>query len=212
MFWHVREAAETIVASDPRHSCRHEASLKTLVVLVMLLSSVVGVVVEAQYPRRRRSPRSFVNPDSELALRQLFPTAVAFSSLGGDPPHVTAYGTDPRTDPAAPPIGFAFWTTDLVPNERGYHGPIRMIVGMDLAGILTGVVVDSDTEPYGYFSVEPQKFAAQFRGKSIRDGFRVGVDIDAVSRASLSIGSAARAIRDSARLVARALLTPSAVK
>ena len=89
---------------------------------------------------------------------------------------------------------------------------IRILVGMDLAGILSGVVVDSDTEPYGYFSVEPPRFAAQFKGKSVRDGFRVGVDIDAVSRASLSVGSATRAIRDSARIVARALLTPDAVK
>jgi transcriptional regulator of nitric oxide reductase len=153
-----------------------------------------------------------VNPQAALALPQLFPAAAAFSPLGGNPPHITAYRTDPRADAAAAPIGFAFWTTDLVPDERGYHGPIRMLVGMDTAGRLTGVAVDSDTEPYGYFSVETPAFAAQFKGKSIRDGFRVGVDVDAVSRASISIGSASRAIRDSSRIVAKALLTPGAVK
>ncbi len=78
--------------------------------------------------------------------------------------------------------------------------------------MLTGVVVDYDSEPYGYFSVQPPEFAAQFKGKSIRDPFRVGGDIDAVSRATLSVTSAARAIRDSSRMVARALLTPDAVK
>ena len=56
------------------------------------------------------------------------------------------------------------------------------------------------------------EFAAQFTNKSIRDQFRVGGDVDAVSRASLSINSAARAIRDSSRMMARALLTPDAVK
>jgi hypothetical protein len=40
----------------------------------------------------------------------------------------------------------------------------------------------------------------------------VGGDVDAVSRASLTINSASRAIRDSSRMVARALLTPDAVK
>jgi NosR/NirI family nitrous oxide reductase transcriptional regulator len=178
----------------------------------MLLCSSAVVVVAAQSPRGRRLARTFFNPHPELELTRLFPAAAAFSPPDGSPPHVTAYRTDPRTDPAAPPIGFAFWTTDLVPNERGYHGPIRILVGMDTAGILAGVVVDSDTEPYGYFSIEPSQFAAQFKGKSIRDGFRVGGDIDAVSRASLSIGSATRAIRDSSRMVARALLTPGAVK
>jgi transcriptional regulator of nitric oxide reductase len=178
----------------------------------MLLCSAAGVVVTAQNPRGHRSPRAYFNAEPELELKRLFPTAAAFSPSGGNPLHVTAYRSDPRTDAAAHPIGFAFWTTDLVPNERGYHGPIRILVGMDLTGILAGVVVDSDTEPYGYFSVEPLKFAAQFKGKSIREGFRVGGDIDAVSRASLSIGSATRAIRDSSRLAARALLTPDAVK
>jgi hypothetical protein len=77
---------------------------------------------------------------------------------------------------------------------------------MDLRGFLAGVVVDYDSEPYGYFSVEPPEFAAQFRGKSVRDPFRVGADIDAVSRATISVSSAARAVRDSSRIVAQALL------
>jgi hypothetical protein len=77
--------------------------------------------------------------------------------------------------------------------------------------VLTGVVVTYNSEPYGYFSVEPPKFAMQFKGKNVRDPFRVGGDVDAVSRASISIASATRAIRDSARMVARQLL-PEASK
>ena len=191
--------------------------MKKFAGLVMLLCSATVVVAAPQFQgfqreRGRRGARTFFNPHPELALAQLFPMAAAFSLPGGTPPHVTAYRTDPRTDPAAGPLGFAFWTTDLVPDERGYHGPIKMLVGMDTAGVLAGVVVDSDTEPYGYFSVEPSQFAAQFKGKRIGDGFRVGADIDAVSRASLSINSATRAIRDSSRMVAKALLTPGTVK
>ena len=98
-----------------------------------------------------------------------------------------------------------------MPQEHGYHGPIHILVGMDLTGVLTGVIVTYDSEPYGYFSVEPPKFAAQFKGKTIRDPFGVGGDVDAVSRASISIGSAARAIRDSSRMMAKQLL-PDAVK
>jgi transcriptional regulator of nitric oxide reductase len=195
----------------PRHRSRNEASLKKFAGIVMLLCGVSAVLVAAQ-GRRSRSARAFFNPNPELELKQLFPTAAAFSAPGGNPPHVTVYRTDPRSDPGAPPMGFAFWTTDLVPNERGYHGPIRILVGMDMAGILAGVVVDADTEPYGSFSIESPKFAAQFEGKSVRDRFRVGGDIDAVSRATLSIGSATRAIRDSARIAAKALLTPAAAK
>jgi len=155
--------------------------------------------------------RILTNPRPEASLKKLFPAAVAFSPLGGDPLHFTAYAGDPRASPSARPLGFAFWTTDFVPQEHGYHGPIHILVGLDLTGVLTGVVVDYNTEPYGYFSVDPPKFAAQFKGKSIRDPFRVGDDVDAVSRASLSIASATRAIRDSARMAAQ-LLLPEAVK
>ena len=63
-------------------------------------------------------------------------------------------------------------------------------------------------EPYGYFSVEPAAFAAQFAGKNIRDPFKVGDDIDAVSRASITILSATRAIRNSARRMATQYLKP----
>lgn len=154
----------------------------------------------------------FVNPHPEEHLKALFPKAVAFSPKTGEPPVFKAFAVDPKKDPNAEPIGYAFWTPELVPNEHGYHGPIHMIVGMDLAGILTGVIVDYNSEPYGYFSVDLPEFAAQFPGKSVRDPFRAGTDIAAVSRASLTINSAARAVRDSSRIVARAYLDPAAVK
>jgi len=178
--------------------------LKTQLVVMMLVACAGTISLVAQ--------RIFTNPRPDAHLKVLFPSAVAFSPLEGTPLHFTAYAADPKTAPTTAPIGLAFWTTDLVPQEHGYHGPIHMLVGMDMKGVLTGLVVDYNSEPYGYFSVDPPKFAAQFKGKSIRDQFRVGADIDAVSRASITMTSAARAVRDSSRLVARALLSPDAVK
>jgi NosR/NirI family nitrous oxide reductase transcriptional regulator len=101
-----------------------------------------------------------------------------------------------------------FWTTEIEPLERAYDGPIKMLVGMDTKGILTGVIVVQHHEPYGHFSIERPEFAAQFKGKSIRDRFRVGEDVAAVSTATITITSAARAIRNSARRIATQLLAP----
>ncbi len=156
--------------------------------------------------------RIITNPKPDAELKQVFPAAVAFSPLGGDPLHFNAYGVDPKTNPGAQPIGIVFWTTDMVPQEHGYHGPIHILVGLDLKGTITGAVVDYHSEPYGYFSVEPPKFAAQFKGKTIRDPFIVGRDIDAVSRATISISSAARAVRDGSRIAASKLLPPEGGK
>jgi len=144
----------------------------------------------------------------QAQLLQLFPQATSFSPKSGDPPHYKAYiGAGGQAGTA---VGFAFWTTELEPLERGYDGPIKMLVGMDLKGILTGVIVVEHHEPYGSFSVEPPRCADQFRGKNIRDPFKVGSDIYAVSRASITITSATRAVKNSARRVARLLLPPPA--
>ena len=167
---------------------------------------LVGSAVVTESAQRR----IFTNPKPEALVRRLFPQAASFSPLAGDPLHFKAFG-EPNTAGQAT-LGYVFWTTDLVPREHGYHGPIHLLVGMDTAGILTGVILDYDSEPYGYFSVQPPEFVAQFKGKSIRDAFKLGADIDAVSRATITMTSATRAIRDSARLMARQFLSPDAVK
>ena len=151
------------------------------------------------------------DPILRAQLVQLFPSATTFSPKGGTPPHYKAFVND---SPSAAPrlLGLAFWTTELEPIERGYDGPIKILVGMDPQGILAGIIVAAHHEPFGYFSIDLPKFAAQFKGKNIRDPFKVGADIDAVSTASISITSASRAVRNSARRVARQLLTPEPPK
>jgi NosR/NirI family transcriptional regulator, nitrous oxide reductase regulator len=147
-----------------------------------------------------------VDKTIEAQLKRVFPGATAFSAKQSTPlPHYIAYAGPANARTVA---GYVFWTTELEPLERGYDGPIKMLVGMDTRGILAGVVVVEHHEPYGYFSVEPPAFAAQFVGKSVRDPFKVGDDIDAVSRASITMLSATRAIRNSARRIATQLLTP----
>jgi transcriptional regulator of nitric oxide reductase len=147
-----------------------------------------------------------VNRAREDQLQNVFPDATAFSPMQTKPvPHFVAYTGPPESRTVS---GYVFWTTELDPHERGYDGPIKMLVGLDVNAKLTGVLVVEQHEPYGYFSVGLPSFARQFKGKDIRDPFKVGADVDAVSRASISINSATRAIRDSARIAARALLSP----
>jgi NosR/NirI family nitrous oxide reductase transcriptional regulator len=148
-----------------------------------------------------------VDPTLPGLVKQLFPAAKGISDKAIDPPHYKIYASDPLADPDAF-IGLAFWTTEVEPIERGYDGPIKILVGMDTKGVLAGIVVAQHHEPYGDFSIEPPQFAAQFAGKNIRDPFKVGMDIDAVSRATITVTSAVRAIRTSARRVATRVLAP----
>ena len=140
---------------------------------------------------------------SDARLRQLFPAATTFSPKGGDPAHVKALNKDAV-------IGYAFWTTEILPLERGYGGPIAILVGLDTKGVVTGIFVGEHHEPYGDFSIDLPGFAAQFKNKDVRDSFKLGEDIDAVARATITMSSAVRAVRNSARRVARSYLTPPA--
>lgn len=170
-------------------------------VAVALLIAAAGIV--AVQGQARNDPRL------EAQLKQAFPGKFTFSVKETDPlPHYKVFAAGARG--AQTLAGFAFLTTDLQPLERGYDGPIRVLVGMDLKGILTGLVVVAHNEPYGDFSVDPPSYAGQFQSKNILDQFKVGSDIDAVSRATITVTSATRAVRNSSRRVARTFLVGDA--
>ena len=147
--------------------------------------------------------------DAELTaqLKKLFPSAATFSAKTGTPAHYKAFGPAPAGK-EGDLLGLAYWTTELEPLERGFDGPIKMLVGLNPAGEITGVIVTDHREPYGYFSVDLPDWPKQFEGKSIRDAFKVGADVDAISRATITVTSASRAIRNSSRKIARAHLAP----
>ena len=144
---------------------------------MFLVLVTAGVVTLSAQPRR-----TFTNPRPEPYFKTLFPNAGGFSTFGGTPLHYKVYGVDPKTNPNAPPIGFIFWTTDVVPTD------------------------------IGYFSGDPPKFVEQFKNKSIRDPFQVGKDIAAVSRASITINHSARVLREATRTMAKTFLRPEDLK
>lgn len=175
-----------------------------------LIACALALLVPALLAAQKRVA-GFIEEMPTSKLKQLFPAAATFTPRNEEPLHFKAYASDPKAA-GAKPIGYAFWTTDLIPEQLGYHGHIHMLIGMDPAGKLTGVIVDWNTEPYADISIELPAFPAMFLGKSIRDKFAAGEDVDIMSRATITVRAAAREIRDASRMVARAVLTPDAVK
>lgn len=171
-----------------------------------VLATFLALLVASAVALPFAAPQAAAQSALQTQLKRAFPAATSFSSKQpGPPPHFIAYTGEGDSKTIA---GYAFWTTELEPLERGYDGPIKILVGVDTKGILTGVVVAEHKEPYGSFSIEPPRFAAQFKGKDIRDPFKVGADVDAVSSATITITSSSRAIRNSARRIARAFIAP----
>lgn len=182
-------------------------------VIVTLL--VVVTFFYAKHPSSALAINSFaagllqaVAAEENSFLKEVMPQADTFSAKAGRLRHFKAYKVDGQTGRETL-IGFVFLTTDVEPMEWGYEGPIVTLVGMTTEGVIVGIKVLEHTEPYGYFSIELPSFSDQFKGKSILDHFSIGRDIDAVSRATITVTSATRAIKMSARRIAKQHLTQS---
>ena len=139
-------------------------------------------------------------PVSRALLEDVMPGATVFEIREGDPQVIVGYAAGGEEAP----VGYAFLTSDVPPEELGYNGPIEVLVGMDTEGVLTGVRVTHYAESYmrtrGDFLRTPG-YEAQFTGKSIADPFRAGRDVRIVSRATISVSAMSRGTRASARRV-----------
>lgn len=138
--------------------------------------------------------------DEQRIFKRILPQAETFSKKGGTPLHYRAFALDPATKKSIQ-VGFIFLTTEVEPNEIAYAGPVQVLVGMTTAGLITGIRVREHREPFGSFSIATNEFAAQFEDKKVTDPFEVGGDIDAVTRATISVEGTTRVIRKSARKI-----------
>jgi len=148
---------------------------------------------------------------SEEVLKSVMRDADSFSLKEGSPPVYRGYRGDAASADAEL-VGYLFETPDYPPEEVGYSAPIDVLVGIDLRGTLTGIEVLHYIESYksirGDF-VNSEYFPQQFSRKNITEEFRVGRDIDGISRATITSWAVARGVRDSARKMAHSYLPDS---
>jgi Na+-translocating ferredoxin:NAD+ oxidoreductase RnfG subunit len=139
-------------------------------------------------------------------LERVMPEADRFTDRQGQPPVFEAYRTDSSTGRETL-AGYVFLTSDLPPEQMGFNGPIEVLVGMDLRGVLTGIVVgrydESLQSSRGDF-LATDGFQEQFAGKSILDAFQVRRDVDGITGATITVDAMSRGIRNAAREIALA--------
>ncbi len=137
-------------------------------------------------------------------LERVMPEADRFTDRQGQPPVFEAYHIDSSTGQETL-AGYVFLTSDLPPEQMGFNGPIEVLVGMDLRGVLTGIVVaryrESLRSSRGDF-LATDGFQEQFAGKSIVDAFQVRRDVDGITGATITVDAMSRGIRNAAREVA----------
>jgi len=90
-----------------------------------------------------------------------------------------------------------------ITQANGYGGPMRTAVGLDMSGNITGVSIIEHKETLPFFErIKVAAYAKTLVGKSCKDPFAPGSDIDAVSGATVSLDALTTSVRRGARQAA----------
>ncbi len=130
----------------------------------------------------------FAASDDELA-RSYFPGADRVGPFEGEPLAAAVYRDDEL-------LGYVLHTTDIAPIPAYSGEPITLLVGLDTAGIITGLKVTQHSEPILVVGVSEQdlaRYVEQYRGVSIAKQVKIGgaqregyVTVDGISGASIT--------------------------
>lgn len=96
----------------------------------------------------------------------------------------------------------------IIDNEIGQHMPITFAVLIGTNGAIQRTEVMVYRESHGS-EVQDRRFRNQFHGKSSKDPFRTGRDIDAVSGATISSSSLAKGFKRAVILIDELVVRPS---
>jgi len=90
-----------------------------------------------------------------------------------------------------------------VGESSGYGGPLRVAVGVDLDGNITGVAIveHKETLPY-YQRVIGKKIPSSLVGKKFSDSLTPGEDVDTVSGATSTVNAITDSVRQASRKIA----------
>jgi Na+-translocating ferredoxin:NAD+ oxidoreductase RnfG subunit len=118
-------------------------------------------------------------------VEKLFPQAAEIEYAADvSPRYYRAFSGTPEN---RSPVGYAIASAEYAPDVMGYGGPIPLLVALDPQGrILQVSVLPNDETPSYVSRLFSTEYLASLAGKSYRDAFQVGRDVDAVSGATVS--------------------------
>lgn len=172
-----------------RSSIQSFILVSTAISIICLSGAAAAQPVDEAYPQ----------------VREFFAEGNRFGDFTGTPPAAEVYRDDNL-------LGYVFITDDVV-RIPAYSGkPVNLLVGVDVAGVITGATVLEHHEPILLVGIPEHKlfdFAAQYVGKHVEERIRVGagkqdgyVNVDAISGATVTVMVVDQSIMRSARKIA----------
>ena len=115
--------------------------------------------------------------------------------------------------PATELKGWVFLNSDVV-NAVGYSGkPIRIAIGIDTHGVITGAKLVEHHEPIVLVGIPPEKIEAliaRFAGQNMLEPAPAGQKLDIISGATVTVMVIDDSIRGSAQRMAHSRAQPAA--
>ena len=177
----VRGAANAAMASSVPDA-RSRWCAVTGALLLAVLAAWAGTAGAAQPPRAAAG--------FEAQVRTLFPRAEQVGPIRGDPPaaEVSAGGEL---------LGYALLSDQIAPIPAYSGRPIRVLLGIDTAGVIRGARIVQHEEPILVIGVTDQalsRFTDQYTGHAASDRFKIGgaeqagaVTLDGISGATITM-------------------------
>ncbi len=159
---------------------------KYLMITTILLSPLIYHLSQKYLYPEELDERKFFN--------DVYPEALFFSSKSDNPPHYKVFNKKNELQ------GIIFLTTDIFPGEKGYAGPIKILVGLDKQGNITGIKIISHSETPSYAgAITEQWFTSKYKNLNVNNSFEIGKDVDGITRATITVTSINRVVKKSIR-------------
>ena len=124
---------------------------KTFLNIIVLLTFLIAIILNS-YGRKSQGPITITDAD----LHSIMPEGDSFGKTETPFRYYEVYRENEL-------IGYCLNTSDVAPDERGYNGPIEMLVGLDKDCEIKGLKIlrHSETPEYVTEMLEP-RFLNQF--------------------------------------------------
>lgn len=135
------------------------------------------------------------------SLPLVYTEADGFSEKKGSPPHYEVYRFNEKGEKELE--GLCFLSTDFAPGVRGYAGRIKILIGMGKNGQIKGIKILSHNETPSYVQdLQTPEFTGQFKKLDHKSEFRLGKDLDGITRATVTSQAVTAAVERSVKLAA----------
>ncbi|MGA2973766.1 MAG: sulfite exporter TauE/SafE family protein [Spirochaetia bacterium] len=142
---------------------------------------------------------------TQADVEKLFPGAITVELAADASPRY--YRVYAGSETGRTLAGYAVSSMECAPDIRGYAGPLPLLLALDPEGRILGVTVLPNDETPSYVSwLFSADCLARYAGKSYRDPFQIGSDVDAVSGATVSQEALARTMQATLRVFATKVL------